>query len=83
MTIRVECLAEYGQEQAPVRFYLRDRRVEVDEVIDRWFAPGHRYFKVRADDGGIYMLRHDSGSKSWELIMFDSGKVDEIRLSST
>lgn len=83
LSIRVECYAGYRGEETPARFYLGTRQVEVNEVIDRWLAPHHRYFKVRGDDGGIYMLRHDARADRWELTMFDSGKVDGERLSST
>jgi hypothetical protein len=40
----------------------------VAEVLDRWLAPDHRYFKVRASDGGVYLLRHDVESQRWELV---------------
>jgi len=36
----------------------------------RWLAPDHRYFKLRASDG-IYILRNDVTSGSWELTMFE------------
>jgi hypothetical protein len=44
--------------------------VEVVEVIDRWLGPDHRYFKLKGDDGGQYILRHDEPSDRWELIQF-------------
>jgi len=31
----------------------------------------------------IYLLRHDTGEDAWELVMYDSGKRDDTRLSST
>ena len=49
-----------------MRFRLGDRPIEVDEVIDRWLAPDHRYFEVRAKEG-IYILRNDVTSSAWEL----------------
>ena len=42
------------------------------EVIDRWLAPDHRYFKVKASDGAIYLVRHDVGSGDWQLVLYDS-----------
>jgi hypothetical protein len=39
----------------------------VVEIADRWLDPRHRYFKVRADDGREYVLRHDVASDDWEL----------------
>ncbi|MFQ5984994.1 MAG: hypothetical protein ACE5LL_05700 [Alphaproteobacteria bacterium] len=71
MIIRVECYAGYRGEETPRRFFLGERRVEVVDVRDRWLAPDHRYFKVEGDDGGVYILRHDVESGSWELTMFD------------
>lgn len=82
-TLRVECYAGYRSEETPVRFHLGRRRVEVDEVLDRWLAPSHRYFKLRGDDGGIYILRHDTEIDLWELTLFDSGTRADTRLSST
>lgn len=69
--IRVECYAGYRGEETPRRFFLQHRRIEVAEVIDRWLAPDHRYFKVRGDDGDIYILRHDMQTGAWELTMFE------------
>jgi hypothetical protein len=36
--------------------------------------PFHRYFKVRATDDGVYMLRHDVISGTWELSVFLHGE---------
>ena len=71
MTVRVDCYAGYKGEETPRRFYLGERVVEIVEVLDRWLAPDHAYFKVRGDDGGTYNLRHDVGSRRWELTMFE------------
>lgn len=71
--IDVECHAGYRGEETPRRFRLGDRRVEVVAVLDQWLAPDHRYFKVRGDDGDVYILRHDSVRHVWELTMFQRG----------
>jgi hypothetical protein len=55
--------------------------VAVTEIIDRWLDPGHRYFKLRGDDGGVYLLRQDTIEDRWELILYDSGRREETRLS--
>jgi hypothetical protein len=36
-------------------------------VLDRWLDPAHRYFKVQAEDGRKFILRHDTASGDWEL----------------
>lgn len=81
--LRVECYAGYRSEETPRRFYLGERCIEVEEVIDRWLAPSHRYFKLRGDDRSIYILRHDTETNLWELTLFDSGTRADTRLSST
>lgn len=82
-SINVECYAGYRGEETPLRFYLGERRIEVLEVLDRWLDPAYRYFKLRGDDNGIYILRHVTDDDVWEMTMFDSGIKEETRLSST
>jgi hypothetical protein len=71
LAIRVECYAGQRAEEEPRRFWLGTTPVGVAEVLDRWLAPDHRYFKLRGDDGGIYILRHDAVGDRWELTMFE------------
>ena len=68
--IRVECHAGHRADERPLRFFLEDRAVEVAAVLDAWVGPDHRYFKVKGDDGDVYILRHDTDADSWELTMF-------------
>ncbi len=70
MAIRVECYAGYRGEQEPRAFWLGERRLEALEIVDRWLAPDHRYFKVKAEDGNAYILRYDEASGEWELGAF-------------
>lgn len=65
--IRVECYAGYRGEQEPRAFVLGERRFAVLEILDRWYEPGARYFKVSADDGRTFILREDSVNEHWEL----------------
>ncbi len=69
--IQVECYAGYRGEETPRRFQLSGVWLEVAEVVDRWLSPDHRYFKVRGDDGGAYILRHDTHADRWELTLFE------------
>ena len=46
MAIRVECYAGYRGEQEPLAFWLGERRLAVRAVVDRWFAPTQRWFKL-------------------------------------
>jgi hypothetical protein len=68
---RVECYAGHRGEETPRRFSFDGRTIEVVEVLDAWLAPDHRYFKLRGDEGGCYILRHDVPGARWELIMYD------------
>jgi hypothetical protein len=69
--LRVECYAGFRGEETPRRILLGTRVVEVVDVIDRWLAPDHRYFKIAGADGARYILRHDTGTARWELVMFE------------
>ena len=65
--VRVECYAGHRGEETPRALIIGDRRVEVIEVLDRWLAPDHRYFKVKGDDGDVYIVRQEATSGAWEL----------------
>ncbi len=83
LRVRVECYAGYRSEETPRRFFIGDRQIDVLDVLDRWLSPEHRYFKLRGDDGGVYLLRHDVVEGHWELTLYDSGRTEASRLSST
>ena len=71
-SVRVECHAGYRGEETPRCFFLGPRKVEVVDVLDRWLAPEHRYFKIQGDDGCRYILRHYALAGVWEMAMFES-----------
>jgi hypothetical protein len=71
IAVQVDCYAGYKGEQTPRAFTVGDRRVAVQEVLDQWLAPDHRYFKIKGDDGGLYILRHDIESTDWEITLSD------------
>jgi hypothetical protein len=73
MAIRVECYAGYRDEQEPLGFWLGDRRLAVYAVVDRWYAPTQRWFRVEADDGNMYVLRHNETNGDWEIAAFRRG----------
>lgn len=76
--LRVECHAGYRADERPLRFELRGRLFEVTEVEDRWYSPGAIYFRVRAEDGNFYILRHDEGMDVWTLDAFRTSREYEI-----
>ena len=74
-TLRVECYAGYKAAEKPRRFTIAERRYEVLEVIDQWYEPGGTWFRVRGDDGNIYVLRHTEIGQldEWTLESFRQG----------
>ena len=83
LSICVECYDDQEKEETPRRFFMGDKSIEIEEIIDCWLAPECRYFKVRGGENAIYILRHDELSHRWELTLFQSGKYDGSPLSST
>ncbi len=89
MEIYVECYAGYRADERPVRFTFLtgrahaegdsrsgsgERVFEVVEIEDRWYSPGATYFRVRADDGNFYVLRHEQGIDAWTLDAFRAAR---------
>jgi len=72
--ISVECYAGHRADERPLRFLLRGRRYEVVELDDQWYSPEARYFRVRADDGNLYVLRHDERRDVWTLDAFRAAR---------
>jgi len=72
MRVHVECYSAYKAEQRPVRFRMDNREYLVDDVIDQWYGPDHAWYKVRAQDGNVYILRHHTSELdgAWELVSF-------------
>ena len=83
LVVRIECYAGCQDEETPRCLYLGPRRIRVEAVLDQWLAPEHRYFKLRGDDGGVYILRYDIAADRWELTLVDSGRAPDTRLPST
>jgi len=67
MILRVECCAGYRGEREPMAFWFGARRLVVRAIVDRWFAPTQRWFKVDADDDQTYVLRYEETDGLWDL----------------
>jgi hypothetical protein len=70
MIVRVQCYAGRKGDERPVRFQLGDREYAVIEVLDQWYGPEATFFKVRTDDGDLYILRHAHAADEWTLESF-------------
>jgi hypothetical protein len=68
--VRVECYAGHRADQRPTRFSILGRFFEVLEVEDQWYSPEAIYFRVLADDGNRYVLRHQETQDVWTLEAF-------------
>jgi hypothetical protein len=79
LAVRVECHAGYRGEETPRALSLGERKIEVAEVVDRWLAPDHRYFKLACSDGGTYIVRHDPALDRWELTLYAAGPMRAFR----
>lgn len=64
--------------ERPDRFGWPGRMRRVAEVLDGWEGEGHRYFRLRADDGGIYILRHDLSLDNWQITFFQRGAATDL-----
>ncbi len=70
MKLSVECYSRQKADERPIRFHLNDHDYFVEELVDQWYGPDATYFKVRADDGNLYILRHQTCDGEWTLESF-------------
>jgi len=72
MKLEVFCYSGYKVDERPVRFRLGGCEYSVDEVLDQWYGPEDVYFRVRADDGNLYILRRRASTPEgeWSLESF-------------
>jgi hypothetical protein len=71
-TIKVSTYAGYKGDERPTAFTIAARSFQVREIVDRWYGEDHAYFKLIADDGNLYIIRHDAETGTWELIMTET-----------
>jgi hypothetical protein len=72
-SVRVECYSGYIADERPERILFETQTLEIAEVEDRWYSPGATYFRVLAEDGDRYVLRHDDAQGVWSLTAYRSG----------
>ena len=69
----VQCYSGAKANERPVRFELDGRDYIVEEILDRWYGPDDTFFKLRANDGNIYILRYSPEGDTWSLESFRQG----------
>jgi hypothetical protein len=73
--VTVEIRSDLDRVSIPVCFILRERTFRITEILDSWHGADHTYFKLVADDGNRYVIRHDLNDNAWELIMMEAGSL--------
>ena len=75
MRVRVECYSGYKANEKPVTFYLGERKLEVKELLDRWYGEDYDYFKLLGDDLSTYVLKYHRVQDYWELVFYSAPDV--------
>jgi hypothetical protein len=72
MRLQVQCYSGRKADERPIRFRLGESDYMVEEIVDQWYGPHDQFFKVRADDGNLYILRQnkDNAEGEWTLESF-------------
>lgn len=72
MKLTVECYSGPKADELPIRFWLEGKLYQVQAVLDQWYDPDSISFKVRANDGNVYILRQHTPAQNgdWELVSF-------------
>lgn len=78
----MECYSGYRVNERPVSFTLMTRQYKVLEVIDRWYGEACLYFKIKADDDNIYLLKYEEWKDNWDLVFYQNPrKLESVPLS--
>jgi len=70
MELEVICYSGHKADERSVRFRLNQRDYTDEEVLDRWYGPDAAFYKVRAHDSNVYILRQQTSDGSWHLAAF-------------
>ena len=73
--VRVECYSGYKAEERPIRVWLGDAALEVEQIEDRWYSPGFSFFRIVVTGGDRYVLRRDDAQDVWTLEAFRARRV--------
>jgi hypothetical protein len=75
--LEVECYSGRKEDERPVRFRLHGHAYCVEEVVDQWYGPESTLYKVRADDGNLYILRRQTSTPDgpWDLVSFRESMI--------
>ena len=76
MKVDLECCAGRKADERPVRFWLEGEQYWVEDVLDQWYEPDSIFYKLRANDGNLYILRQRASmpDRAWDLVSFREEK---------
>jgi len=74
LPLKVQTYSGYKADERPVAFTFGEKACKVVELIDRWYGVDHAYFKLRANDGNLYVLRHRMENDQWEMVVMEAGQ---------
>lgn len=66
--VDVNAYSGYKANERPLSFAIGGKKLDVQEIIDRWYGVENDYFKVLASDGRIYLLEWQRLSDVWLLV---------------
>ncbi len=76
LPVNVECYSGYKADESPRRFFVDGMKLEIMEIIDRWYQAGSEgnhppadYFKVRTTDDRQFILKHEHDPDRWFLLI--------------
>ena len=72
MIITVEAYSGRKANERPVAIRLDEERIEIVDILDRWYGEDHEYFKIKAEDSCTYIIRYDRINDLWELTMTET-----------
>ncbi len=72
MKLSVECYSGRKPDECPVRFWLEGKQYEVEAVLDQWYDLDGIFYKVRPNDGNVYIIRQRTSTPegTWDLVSF-------------
>ncbi len=71
ISVKVRTTPGYDAHEDPVSFRIGDRTFLISEILDRWYGAENAYFRLLADDGNLYMIKHDLNADEWELVQME------------
>ena len=74
MKISVKCYSGYRVDETPKSIRFDSSVILVNQMLDQWLGPDHRYFKFIGDDKATYLIRQDMDSLDRELTYYQQAE---------